>query len=38
MKDPVDAAHALRDVIGEDMFEKGIDTALSENLNHHTYL
>ena len=25
---------ALRDVIGEDMFEKGIDTALSENLNH----
>ena len=25
--------HALRDVIGEDMFEKGIDKALSENLN-----
>ena len=25
--------HALRDVIGEDMFEKGIDTALSDNLN-----
>ena len=25
--------HAIRDVIGEDMFEKGIDQALSDNLN-----
>ena len=25
--------HAIRDVIGEDMFEKGIDTALADNLN-----